>query len=158
MQLTYILALLFSVIVAMFAIVNAQPVKVDFMFQEFQISLALIVLISAFAGAAILGFLGLFKQIKSGFELRGAKGKNKKMEVQIEELENKLTETENNITEKGEALREMEEKFADKEKVLEELESRLLEKEKRINELEEELGIQAENEDEEKNDKGDKEN
>lgn len=154
MQLTYILALLFSVIVAMFAIVNAQPVTVDFMFQELEISLALIVLISAFAGAAILGFLGIFRQVKSGFQLRGAKGKNKKLETQIEELENKLTEAENKIAEKEDALQEKEENLAVKQSLIQELENRLMEKEKRIGELEEKLDIEREEQDVVENNEG----
>ncbi len=142
MQLTYILALLFSVIVAMFAIINAQPVTVDFMFEEFEISLALIILISAFAGAAILGFLGIFRQIKSGFQLRDAKGKARKLESRMEELETKLAQTEESVKEKEESLE-------GKGKLIEELEHRLVEKDKEIVELRKKLGIAAEEEERE---------
>ncbi len=92
MQLTYILALLFALIVAIFAIQNAQPVTVDFMFNQFQISLALVVLVSAFAGAIILGFLGIFRQVKAGFKIREMNSKTKKLEEQLKDTEGKLTE------------------------------------------------------------------
>ncbi|MBA1336813.1 MAG: hypothetical protein HPY66_3249 [Firmicutes bacterium] len=128
MQLTYLLALLFAVVVAMFAIVNAQPVTVDFMFNEFQVSLALVILVSAFAGAIILGFLGLFRQVKSGFKLRELQGRNKKLENQVTETEEKLSQTEQKLS-------EAEDRLVEKENALKELESRLLEKEELLKKL-----------------------
>lgn len=147
MQLTYIFALLFSVVIAMFAIVNAQPVKVDFVFDEFQISLALIILISAFAGAFILGFLGLFKQIKSGFQLRDVKGKNKKLEAQIEEVDKKLIDVQTSLQDKESSIKELDENLAAKQNLIEELEDRLVDKEKTISHLKEKLGVQADHRD-----------
>lgn len=129
MQLTYLLALLFAVVIAMFAIVNAQPVTVDFMFDEFQISLALVILVSAFAGAIILGFLGLFRQVKSGFKLRELQVRNKKLEAQVEETEQKLAQTE-------EKLIEAEGNLAEKENIIKDMENRLLEKEELLKKLE----------------------
>jgi uncharacterized integral membrane protein len=140
LQLTYILALLFAVIVAMFAIVNAQPVTVDFLFDEFQVSLALVILLSAFAGAIILGFLGIFKQIKTGFKFREVQNKNKKLESQVEETEKKLAEAESR-------LKEFEDKLAQKENALKELEARLSEKEEQIKQLEEKKVPETECED-----------
>ncbi len=97
MQITYILALLFALIVAIFAIQNAQPVTVDFMFNEFQVSLALVILVSVFAGAIILGFLGIFRQIKTGLKTREMASKIKKLEEQLKDTQGKLTESEENL-------------------------------------------------------------
>ncbi|MGI6703459.1 MAG: LapA family protein [Clostridia bacterium] len=90
MQLTYIFALIFALVVAVFALLNAQPVTVDFAFNEFQISLALVILISAFAGAIILGFMGLFRQVKEGFKFRDMNMRIKKLEEQLKETGDKL--------------------------------------------------------------------
>ena len=90
MQLTYIFALIFALVVAVFALLNAQPVTVDFAFNEFQISLALVILISAFAGAIILGFMGLFRQVKEGFKFRDMNVRIKKLEEQLKETGDKL--------------------------------------------------------------------
>jgi len=97
MQVTYILALLFALIVAIFAIQNAQPVTVDFMFNEFQVSLALVILVSVFAGAIILGFLGIFRQIRTGLKTREMASKIKKLEEQLKDTQGKLTESEENL-------------------------------------------------------------
>jgi len=97
MQVTYILALLFALIVAIFAIQNAQPVTVDFMFNEFQVSLALVILVSVFAGAIILGFLGIFRQIRTGLKTREMASKIKKLEGQLKDTQGKLAESEENL-------------------------------------------------------------
>lgn len=140
MQLTYIFALIFSVIVALFAILNAQAVTVDFFFDEFQISLALVILISALAGAIILGFLGLFKQIKFGFKIRDVQHRNKKLEEQVKELEAKLADVQSSLSEKEESIKDLEGQLSRKEEVLEQLQKSLLEKERELEELRERLG------------------
>ncbi len=132
MQLTYIFALFFALIVAVFAILNAQPVTVDLVFNEFQISLALIILVSAFAGAIILGFLGLFQKIKGGLKAREMHLKNKKLEEQLKDTEGKLTEAEGKLTEA--------------EGRLEEIQGSLLERDNQIKELQDKLGEQEDKE------------
>ena len=97
MQLMYFVALLFSVLITIFAVVNAQTVKVDFVIKEYQVSLALIVLTSALAGSAVLGLLGIYKQIKYKLKLREVNGKNKRLEEQVEEYNKKLSEAEEMI-------------------------------------------------------------
>ncbi len=89
-QLTYIIALLFALVVAIFALLNAQPVTVDFMFNELQISLALVILVSAATGAIILGLLGLFRQVKENLRAR-------EMNVRIKKLENQLRKAEEDL-------------------------------------------------------------
>jgi uncharacterized integral membrane protein len=140
LQITYILALLFAVVVALFAILNAQAVTVDFMFGEIEISLALVILISAFAGATILGFLGLFRQIKAGFKLRDMQSKNKKLEERAQDIEEKLNQAEQRI-------QQLEEELASKDISIEELENRLSEQQKRLMELQDRPGQVSPNDD-----------
>ena len=122
MQLTYILALIFALVVAIFALLNAQPVTVDFMFDEFQISLALVILVSAFAGAVILGFLGIFRKVKEGLKSREMNAKMKNMEEQLKEAgeklagaEMKLAEMEAGLMERNGRIKELNERLAERE-------------------------------------------
>jgi len=122
LQLKYILALLFALMVAIFALLNAQPVTVDFIFNEFQISLALVILVSAFAGAAILGFLGIFRQVKESFKSREMNARIKKLEEQLKETADKhtkaelrLAEAEARIMERDSRITELEGILADRE-------------------------------------------
>jgi putative membrane protein len=132
LQLTYILALLFAVIVALFAILNAQAVTVDFLFGEFEVSLALVILISAFAGAIILGFLGLFRHVKTGFKLRDMQNKNKKLEERYRDMEDKLGQAEQRI-------QQLEEELASKDLSVRELEDRLMEQQNQLEALQQRL-------------------
>lgn len=122
LQLKYILALLFALVVAIFALLNAQPVTVDFIFDEFQISLALVILVSAFAGAVILGFLGVFRQVKESLKSREMNARIKKLEEQLKESADKhtkaelrLAEAEARIMERDSRITELEGILADRE-------------------------------------------
>lgn len=122
MQLTYIFALIFALVVAVFALLNAQPVTVDFAFNEFQISLALVILVSAFAGAIILGFLGLFRQVKESLKSREMNTRIKRLEEQLKETGEKLAiaeaeleVTKASLAEKDERIRVLTESLAKEE-------------------------------------------
>ncbi|NLZ90955.1 MAG: LapA family protein [Clostridiales bacterium] len=123
MQLTYILALLFALVVAIFALLNAQPVTVDFIFNEFQISLALVILVSAFAGAIILGFLGIFRQVKGSFKSREMNARIKKLEEQLKETVDKNTKTELRLAEAEAGIMERDNRIKELEGILAEREN-----------------------------------
>ncbi len=123
MQLTYILALLFAMVVAIFALLNAQPVTVDFIFNEFQISLALVILVSAFAGAVILGFLGIFRQVKESFKSREMNARIKKLEEQLNEMVDKNTKAELRLAEAEAGIMERDSRIKELEGILAEREN-----------------------------------
>jgi uncharacterized integral membrane protein len=123
LQLTYILALLFALVVAIFALLNAQPVTVDFIFNEFQISLALVILVSAFAGAVILGFLGIFRQVKGSFKSREMNARIKKLEEQLKETVDKNTKTELRLAEAEAGIMERDNRIKELEGILAEREN-----------------------------------
>jgi uncharacterized integral membrane protein len=123
LQLTYILALLFALVVAIFALLNAQPVTVDFIFNEFQISLALVILVSAFAGAIILGFLGIFRQVKGSFKSREMNARIKKLEEQLKETVDKNTKTELRLAEAEAGIMERDNRIKELEGILAEREN-----------------------------------
>ena len=80
----FVLSLIFALIVAVFAIQNAESVGVTLLFKKTEISQALIILISAVLGALIVAFLGLISQMK----LKAAIRENKKIIAQLEKQAN----------------------------------------------------------------------
>ncbi|SCG82548.1 hypothetical protein DW1_0941 [Proteiniborus sp. DW1] len=82
MEIRFIISLLFSIIVAVFAIQNAGNVEINFLFAKFTISQAIVILASAIVGALIVLLLGLIKQIKQNMKIKQL---NKEIESIIEE-------------------------------------------------------------------------
>ncbi|HZX47148.1 MAG TPA: LapA family protein [Clostridia bacterium] len=118
MQFKYVMALLFALMVAIFALLNAQPVTVDFIYDEFQISLALVILVSAFAGAVILGFLGIFRQVKESFKSREMNARIKNLEEQLKETVDRNTEAELKLAEVEACIRERDSRIKELEGIL----------------------------------------
>lgn len=92
----FVLSLLFALLVTIFAIQNAVTVTINFLFAEFDISQALVILISAVLGAGIVLLLGTIKQIKSNLKLRNLS----KTVAKLEE-ENKVLKGENESLKKN---------------------------------------------------------
>ncbi|HHU50735.1 MAG TPA: LapA family protein [Firmicutes bacterium] len=65
MQILILLTLVFSLLVAVFALQNAYPVTVHFLAWKFEASLALVILFSVLAGALLFGFFGLAHQARA---------------------------------------------------------------------------------------------
>lgn len=82
MEIRFIISLLFSVLVAIFAIQNAGSVEINFLFAKFTISQAIVILASAIVGAIIVLFLSLIKQIKQNMKIKHL---NKEIESLVEE-------------------------------------------------------------------------
>ena len=118
MQFYLILALIFSLLVAVFAIQNTELVMVSFLTWDFSVSLVLVLLGSAAAGALVLYFLGLFKQVGAWFRIRQLHSQKEGLEKQMQKLEERLKEMQ---AEKAAAEKETAEKVAaDKEKAIRE--------------------------------------
>ncbi len=90
MQFYLIIALIFSLLVAIFAIQNTALVVVSFLTWQFSIPLVLILLGSAVSGALVLYFLGLFKQVGSWFKIRQLNSHKESLEKQVQKLEEQL--------------------------------------------------------------------
>ena len=60
-QWSLILALIFALLVALFAVINVEPVEVDYLFGTSQWPLILIILGSVLMGGIIVGSAGLFR-------------------------------------------------------------------------------------------------
>jgi uncharacterized integral membrane protein len=56
--------LVFALVTAIFAVINVEPVKVNFLFAEAEIPLILVILGSTVLGGLIVGFFGIFRQYR----------------------------------------------------------------------------------------------
>lgn len=81
-QTYFILALLFALSVAVFAIQNTESVSIKFLFWQYQgISKVLVILASAAVGAVMVIFLGFWWQFKKAMYIR-------QLEAEIKALKN----------------------------------------------------------------------
>jgi|GEM_PF-6820973 len=74
-QILFLAALLFAVLVAVFARQNVEPVDVSFLFWEFESSLALLILCSVLVGALLLEFFRLLQKTRAKINFRQVKKK-----------------------------------------------------------------------------------
>lgn len=91
-QWSLVVALLFSLLVAIFAIVNNELVSVNLLFRTVDISAVLLILGSAAAGAIIMTFLSLVRHVRVGFEVRDLKKKIRHLEDELKIKEELLAE------------------------------------------------------------------
>jgi uncharacterized integral membrane protein len=70
MQIWFIFSLLFSLIVATFAVLNSEIVTIKLFWVNYELSQSIVILFSAALGATIVFFLGLFSKIKSSLKIR----------------------------------------------------------------------------------------
>ncbi|HBK68522.1 MAG TPA: hypothetical protein DEB05_11145 [Firmicutes bacterium] len=80
MQALFLVALIFAVLVAVFALQNAYPVTIYFLRWQFEASLGLVILFSLLIGAVSLGGFGLLHQAKTKFRKPRGKGEKRQAE------------------------------------------------------------------------------
>jgi uncharacterized integral membrane protein len=158
MQLSFIIVLIISIFISIFAIQNGGKVTIDLFFARYSVSQALVILISVGSGALIAGILGAFKRLRKSKEIRDLTKKVKSLEDESAVLKEKLKDEENdkeeleklNVDLKEELkknkellaeLKEFDKKRNEAEKIqepkVEEVEK--LEEKEEINEIEEEV-------------------
>ncbi|AYO30748.1 DUF1049 domain-containing protein [Biomaibacter acetigenes] len=86
MQLVLVFALIFALLVAIFAISNANEVVIRFPWGNYPISQALVILGSAAIGSVVVLMLGVFSQVKSKIKMWEYQGKIKKLEKELKEV------------------------------------------------------------------------
>ena len=94
MQIWFIISIVFSLIVAIFAALNSDIVLIKFFGYNYEMAQSVVILVSAGLGAAIATFLGLFGRIKSGLKNRDVANKLKDAEKRVEELDAKVKDCE----------------------------------------------------------------
>jgi len=94
MQIWFIVSLLFSVIVAVFAVLNSSVVSINLVFQSFEMSQSIVILGSAAFGAVIVLFLGIFSKVKTSLKIRELSNALKAAEKKSELLGNSIKDYE----------------------------------------------------------------
>ncbi len=91
MQIYLVLALIFSIAVAVFAVQNATRVDITLFFWQLKgISLVLVIFCSALIGALAAGLFGAVKQVRLAKNLRSHRAQVESQGVEIEYLQRKL--------------------------------------------------------------------
>lgn len=88
----FVLALIFALIVAIFALQNAGAVDISFLTMELSVSQALVILISAAFGALVVLLLSLVRWIKCQAKIKGQSKTISAMEQENRQLKMKLEE------------------------------------------------------------------
>lgn len=97
MRIGFIISLVFAIIVAVFGIQNAEIISVNFFSTKVNISLALIIFVSAIIGAIVVTLLGVQKEftLKRGNKRLAKKADNFQSEIEICKNENVALKIEN---------------------------------------------------------------
>lgn len=114
MQKQFIFVILVSIIVAIFALTNAEVMTVRLFFWTYQLSGSLVILISVALGALLVLVFGLYKSVRTKFTLRNLNNevvslkasnenlnsKNKALEQEIERLKAEVNTLQNTVVQK----------------------------------------------------------
>lgn len=92
-----IAALVFGLLVAVFAVQNPTLVAVRFLRWEAETSIVMVILTSAAAGAAIMGLTVLARQIRLTFRLRQSEGQRRRLEVDAGEMMQEIDRLEQEV-------------------------------------------------------------
>lgn len=105
-----IAALIFSLVIALFALANQQPVTVNYFLGQTEISAVLLILGSAIGGALVMAMLGVVGRIKIILRLRELRFQYREQQLQLEalqeenrELQDRLQQSVENEKQAGEA-------------------------------------------------------
>lgn len=97
MQLGFIFSLIFAIIITIFALQNSDPVKINFLFANIEISQALVIFISAVCGAIIVAILGFYKNLKVKINFKKANKEIKGLETENSNLKSKINDLESSL-------------------------------------------------------------
>lgn len=90
----FVLALVFALIVAVFALQNASAVDISFLNLELSISQALVILLSAVFGALVVMLLSLIRWIKCQSKIKSSAKTITALELEVKQLKLKLEDFE----------------------------------------------------------------
>ena len=82
-----LLGLLVGLVIAVVAMINNEVVTVNYLFGQVSLTLFMLILGSAFAGAVFMGFLGIFRSINNYMNSQGDRGHKKELERRVKLLE-----------------------------------------------------------------------
>ncbi|WP_210366781.1 lipopolysaccharide assembly protein LapA domain-containing protein [Bacillus sp. REN3] len=82
-QWALLLGIAFALIVSVFAVINVEPVAVNYLFGEAEWPLILVILGSVLMGGIIVGSVGLFRMYMLKREVRALKKQNRALEEKL---------------------------------------------------------------------------
>ena len=82
-----ILSLLFSLLIALVAAANTQLVAISYLFGRAEVSLIVLIISSAAAGALAMGLFNLYRSIRTAFRQRTDKRRREDLEKRLAGLE-----------------------------------------------------------------------
>ena len=82
-----ILALIFSLLIALLAVANTEPVTLNYIFGKTNLPLIILILGSAFAGALAIGLFSLFRGISNALAFRQARHEKEALQKKVKDLE-----------------------------------------------------------------------
>ncbi|HEX7063814.1 MAG TPA: lipopolysaccharide assembly protein LapA domain-containing protein [Bacillales bacterium] len=86
-----LLGLVFALIVAIFAVINVEPVTVDYLFGTSRWPLVIVILASALLGALVVGAVGMFRVFRLSRENRRLVKKNQQLEAELDKFTEDVT-------------------------------------------------------------------
>lgn len=86
-SLLLILSLLFSLLIAIVAAANHQPVDVNYLFGKAEISLIVLIVGAAAAGALAMGLFSLYRSIRTALQLRDERRRQEELRLRLAGLE-----------------------------------------------------------------------
>ena len=92
-----VLALLFSLLIAVVAMVNSEAVAVNYLLGQANVSLIVLILASASGGALTVGSLSLFSGIQTHLKFRGLRHHQTELQNRLEFLEKEKTRLESQL-------------------------------------------------------------
>lgn len=90
MQWSLILSILIAIIIAVFAILNIESVQVNYLFGKANLPLILVILFTALLGAAISGFMAMFRAIHANRQINELKKEMTAKEILIATQQNEI--------------------------------------------------------------------
>jgi len=100
MQIRVMVLLLFSLVIAIFAVMNTQPVKINFFFTEAEIELIFVIIFSVLFGALFMFILSSMKQLQQSRKIRSLEKDKIKLKSDLDNIltqQPKSDEVDNNI-------------------------------------------------------------
>ncbi|MEK5039068.1 LapA family protein [Sporosarcina sp. FSL K6-3457] len=91
-QWSLLLGLLFAIIISLFAIFNIDAVRVNYIFGTAELPLVLVILFSALLGAAVSGFVAMFRTVQSNHRLKELQKEITLKEQTIASQQNEIAE------------------------------------------------------------------
>ena len=89
-QWAIILSIIFAILIAVFAVLNVEAVKVNYLFGTAQLPLILVILFTALLGAAISGFMAMFKTVRMNRIISDLQKENTTKELMIADQQNEI--------------------------------------------------------------------